>query len=214
MVASQTSTLLHAFDLAGVAVSATSGALAAGRRHLDLLGVVVVATVTAIGGGTIRDVLLDRYPVFWIARPGYLTVILAAAAVTMAYTRFREPPAQALQVADAFALGLFTMTGAQIAEGAELAGLLIIVMGTITAVAGGVVRDVLCTEIPLVMRSGNLYASAAIAGATAYVWLRVADLPVPVAATAGMLLVVALRLAAIVYDIRLPVYSLRHPEGP
>jgi uncharacterized membrane protein YeiH len=206
--------LLYLFDLAGVAVAATSGALAAGRRRLDLLGVAVVATVTAIGGGTIRDVLLDRHPVFWIADPDYLTVILASAALTMGYTRFRAPPARALLVADAFALGLFTMTGSQIAERVGLSGLLVIVMGTMTAVAGGVVRDVLCTEVPLVMRSGYLYASAAIAGATLFVWLRVAGLGIPAAATAGALLVVVLRLTAIVFDLRLPVYRLEHPEGP
>ncbi len=173
----------------------------------------VVATVTAIGGGTIRDVLLDRHPVFWIADPDYLTVIIASAALTMGYTRFRAPPARALLVADAFALGLFTMTGSQIAERVGLSGLLVIVMGTMTAGAGGVVRDMLCTEVPLVMRSGYLYASAAIAGATGFVWLRVAGLAIPAAATAGALLVVALRLAAIVFDLRLPVYRLEHPEG-
>lgn len=206
--------LLSLFDLAGVAVAAASGALAAGRRGLDLLGVAVVATVTAIGGGTLRDVLLGRHPVFWIGEPDYLTVILGSAAVTMIYTRFRAPPARALLIADACALGLFTMTGAQIAERAGLSGLLVIVMGTITAVAGGVVRDVLCTEVPLVMRSGYLYASASIAGGTAFVWLRVAGLSIPVAATAGMVLVVALRFAAIAFDLRLPVYRLEHPEDP
>lgn len=206
--------LLYLFDLAGVAVAATSGALAAGRRRLDLLGVAVVATVTAIGGGTLRDVLLGRHPVFWIADADYLIVILASAALTIGYTRFRAPPARALVIADAFALGLFTMTGCQIAERVGLAGLLVIVMGTMTAVAGGVIRDVLCTEVPLVMRSGNLYASAAIAGATGFVWLRVAGVAIPAAAIAGMLLVVALRLAAIVFNLRLPVYNLEHPEGP
>jgi len=206
--------LLYLFDLAGVAVAAASGALAAGRRRLDLLGVVVVATVTAIGGGTIRDVLLDRHPVFWIADSDYLIVILASAALIMGYTRFRAPPARALVIADAFALGLFAMTGSQIAERAGLPGLLVIVMGTMTAVAGGVVRDVLCNEVPLVMRSGYLYASAAIAGATGFVWLRIAGLAAPVAATAGALLVVTLRLAAIVFDLRLPVYRVEDSEGP
>jgi uncharacterized membrane protein YeiH len=205
--------LLSLFDLAGVAVAAASGALAAGRRRLDLLGVAVVATVTAIGGGTLRDVLLDRR-VFWIADPDYLTVILGAAAITMLYTRFKAPPARALLIADAFALGLFTMTGAQIASRAGLSGLLVIMMGTITAVAGGVVRDVLCTEVPLIMRSGYLYASASIAGGTAFVWLQEAGLSTALSASAGAVLVTALRFAAIIFDLKLPVYRLEHPEGP
>src|SRR5688572_15071003 len=100
----------------GVAVCAVSGALAAGRKSLDLLGVAAIALVTAIGGGTLRDVLLGRYPIFWIADPSYLAVILVAAAGTVLYVRFREPPYKALVIADAFGLGFFTITGAQVAE--------------------------------------------------------------------------------------------------
>jgi uncharacterized membrane protein YeiH len=214
MAPAQPSFLLSILDFAGISVSAVSGALAAGRRHLDLLGVAVVATVTAIGGGTLRDLLLDRHPVFWIADPDYLLVILGTATVTILYTRIRAPPARALLIADAWALGLFTVTGARIAEGAGLAWLLIVVMATITAVAGGAIRDVLCTEVPLVMRSGNLYASAAIAGATIWVWARWLGATLPTASFGGALVVVGLRLAAIIYDLRLPVYHLDHPEGP
>jgi uncharacterized membrane protein YeiH len=95
---------LYVLDLLGVAAFAASGALAAGRKRLDLLGVVVLGMVTAIGGGTIRDVMLDRYPIFWLADPAYVMVITAASLVTVVYARWRPPPEAALLVADAFGL--------------------------------------------------------------------------------------------------------------
>jgi len=100
---------LYVLDLLGVAVFAVSGVLAAGRKSLDLLGVLVIATLTAIGGGTIRDLLLDRHPIFWISQPTYLVVISVAAALTIIYVRVRRPPGDALLYADALGLALFTI---------------------------------------------------------------------------------------------------------
>jgi uncharacterized membrane protein YeiH len=140
--------ILYLLELIGVAVFAVSGALAAGRKRLDLLGVLLIATVTAIGGGTLRDLLLNRHPVFWIKDPTYLPVILAAAALTVVSSRFRPPPRTSLLIADAFGLALFTISGAQIAEARGLPAIIVVVMGAITGTAGGVLRDVLCGEIP------------------------------------------------------------------
>ncbi|MCK7495228.1 MAG: TRIC cation channel family protein [Comamonadaceae bacterium] len=111
--------LLYYFDLAGVAVFAASGVLAARERDLDVFGVLVVATVTAVGGGTLRDVLLDRHPIFWISDTWYLMVIIAAALATVAYLRVRPPPGATLVVADALGLALFALSGAQVAEAAR-----------------------------------------------------------------------------------------------
>src|SRR5690606_23714104 len=124
----------------------------AGRKSLDLLGVLVISVVTAIGGGTLRDLLLDRHPIFWIDQPIYLIVISVAALLTLAYVRVRPPPGNSLLLADAFGLALFTVTGAQIAEGAGLSPIIIVIMGTMTGVAGGALRDVLCAEVPLIRR--------------------------------------------------------------
>lgn len=195
-------------DYAGVAVCAVSGALAAGRRSLDLLGVVVIASVTSIGGGTLRDVLLDRYPVFWIANPGYLTVAASAALCTLLYVRFFRPPERLLLVADAFGLALFTISGARIAQQAGVDGGIVVVMGTITGVFGGVMRDVLCAEIPMILRKGHIYATAAIAGAAAYVVLGRLDLAPGVVVMVSMAVVAGLRLSAIVWGLTLPVFSL------
>lgn len=137
--------LLYFLDLFGVAVFSVSGALAAGRLELDLLGVVVLASLTAIGGGTLRDVLMNRHPVFWMANPTYLMLICAAALGTVLYVQFLPIPAQALLVADALGLAVFALSGAQLAEAARLHPLIVVLMGTMTGVAGGVMRDIFST---------------------------------------------------------------------
>lgn len=203
----------HFLDLSGIAVFAISGALAAGRKSLDWLGVAVIAVVTAIGGGTLRDVLLDRHPIFWIADPSYLVVCLVATAVTLLYVRLRVPPFRALFVADALGLAFFTIGGTQIAEQAGVSGLLAGLMGMITGTAGGVVRDVLCAEIPLILRRGQLYASAAIAGAALYLALERGGIPRDIAAPVGMAAIAAVRFAAILWRLELPVLHLEQGES-
>lgn len=205
--------ILQIFDLLGVAVFAVSGALAAGRKSLDLLGVGVIAVVTATGGGTLRDLLLDRHPVFWIQNPIYLVVILAAAALTLIYTRFRRPPNRALLIADAFGLALFSISGAQIAERTTVSAIIIVVMGAMTGVAGGVIRDVLLAEIPLILRRGNIYAVAAIAGVSVYLGLQYVGLDRSLATVLGMGTIAAMRLAAIAWGVSLPVFSLSDQEA-
>lgn len=203
--------LLAILDLAGVAVFAVSGALAAGRKSLDLLGVVVIAMVTSIGGGTLRDLLLDR-PIFWLGDASYLTLIVIASLSTVVLVRFTRVPENALQIADALGLALFAISGAQIAEQLQLPGIVVVAMATITGVFGGVLRDVLCAEIPMVLRKGHIYATAVIAGATLYVLLQDAGVARTLAAGAGMFTIAALRLAAIWFDLMLPVFSLKDRE--
>ena len=203
--------IVYLLDLLGVAVFAISGALSAGRKGLDLLGVLVIAVVTAIGGGTIRDLLLDRHPIFWIADPTYLVVITIAAVLSIAYVRVWPAPRNSLLIADAFGLALFTITGAQIAEAAGLSTMIVVLMGTITGVAGGVLRDVLSAEVPLILRR-DIYATAAIAGASLYLLVQEIGFGRPAAAVLGMAAVAVLRLLAILRGLRLPVFRL--PQEP
>lgn len=193
---------------------AVSGALAAGRKSLDLMGVVVIAIAASIGGGTLRDLLLNRHPVFWIANPSYLIVIVACALLTVAWTRWFRPPNQSLQYADALGLAFFTISGAQIAETLNFAPIIVIVMGTITGVVGGVLRDILCAEIPMILRRGNIYATAAIAGAAFYLALNALGLPRPLPSLLGMSMIAGLRLAAIRWNLQLPVFSLDRDNPP
>ena len=200
--------LLRVLDLLGVGVFAISGALAAGRKSLDLLGVVVIAIVASIGGGTLRDVLLNQPP-FWLSDPLFIGVIVSAALATVFIVRFVRVPEQALQLADALGLALFAISGARIAEDAHMPGTTVVVMATITAVFGGVLRDVLCAEIPMILRKGNIYATAVIAGASLYVVLQDLGVDRSLAAASGMLLIAGLRIAAIYWKLELPVFSLK-----
>lgn len=204
--------LPYVLDLIGVAVFAISGALAAGRKGMDLLGVIVLAMVTAIGGGTIRDVLLDRHPIFWLADRSYLIVILATAMLTVAWVRWgpywRFSGRTVLLVADALGLALFAVSGAQVAERAGLPAFAGIVLGTITGAAGGALRDVLSAEVPIILQRGNLYASAAIAGTGAYFALDAAGAARPMPTLVGMAIVVGVRLASIAWSLHLPVFRL------
>ena len=201
-------TLVRLLDLLGIGVFAVSGALAAGRKRLDLLGVFVLASVTAIGGGTVRDLLLDRHPIFWLTDATYLAVIVAAVVGTFASVRWRRPPLASLLVADALGLALFSVSGAQIAEDAGLPAVSVVLLGTMTGVGGGVIRDVLSAEIPFVLRRGNLYASTVIVGVAGYLALESFGVPRQQAALIGMGLIATVRLAAIRWELELPVLEV------
>src|SRR5215475_10283609 len=203
------SMLFYLLDLVGVAVFAVSGALAAGRTGLDLLGVLVIAAMTAIGGGTLRDLLLHRHPIFWVTDAQYLTVIIASALLTVGYVRVRPPPGNALLVADAFGLALFALSGAQVAEAAQCLPLIVVLMGTMTGVAGGVLRDVITAQVPIILRR-DIYATTAIVGVALYLLLQAFGLQRSAAFGAGMAVVIALRLIAIHWSLRLPIF--RMPE--
>ena len=194
---------LYLLDLFGVAVFAVSGTLTAGRKGMDLFGAVVIAVITAVGGGTVRDVLLDNHPVFWIRDPTYLLVILAATAAALAYARLSRPPRISLLVADAFGLAVFTFIGARTAYEAGVPAPVVVVMGAITGAAGGVMRDVLCAEVPLILRR-DVYATAAVAGATVYVLLRELEATGPALALVPVAIVFGLRLAAIRLELNVP----------
>lgn len=197
--------LLYYLDLAGVAVFAASGVLAARSRDLDFLGIIVVAAITAIGGGTLRDLLLDRHPIFWVTDTWYLIVIIAAAIVTMAYIRVRPRPGAGFLVADALGLGLFALSGAQFAEAAQCPPLIVVLMGTMTGVTGGVLRDVITARVPLLLQR-EIYATAAILGIISYLGLTELGLSRHLAFGAGMFIVVALRLYAIRRGLHLPTF--------
>ena len=168
----------------------------------------MVAAVTAIGGGTTRDLLLNRHPVFWINDPVYLAVILATAAVTVLWTRAARPPMNSLAFADALGLAFFAITGAQLTLIAGHHWGIVILMGTITGVAGGVIRDVLSARVPMIFRRGELYATAAIAGAGLFLLLLTSGASETVAAFGGMGLVLLLRFSAILFGLRLPVLGI------
>ncbi|MES2160065.1 MAG: trimeric intracellular cation channel family protein [Pseudomonadota bacterium] len=197
--------LFYILDLIGVAVFAASGTLAAMASHLDLLGIMVLAAMTAIGGGTVRDLLLNRHPVFWIEDPKPLLVIVASAVFTIVWVQVLPVPTDALLIADALGLALFAMSGAKVAEAQGCRALIVILMGTLTGVGGGLVRDILAAKVPLILRQ-DIYATAAIAGILLYILLKKAGMPQRWAFGAGLAAIVVVRLLAIQLGLRLPSF--------
>jgi uncharacterized membrane protein YeiH len=195
--------ILYLLDLIGVAVFAVSGVLVAAHSGMDLLGGVALAALTAIGGGTLRDVLLNRHPIFWIRDARYLIVILAASALTMIYIMFLPPPGNSLLIADALGLALFAISGAQVAESTGHAPLIVVLMGAMTGTAGGMLRDVMSAHVPLIFRQ-DLYATAAIAGIVVYLVLQKLGVRRNFAISAGVAVILGLRLLAVVWGMHLP----------
>ncbi len=200
--------LLYWIVLAAVAVNALTGVLDAGRKNMDLVGVVMVGTATALGGGTVRDVLLQR-PVFWLSEQIYLVVAVATTLVVFFAVRGLRLPPRLFLIPDAIGLALFTIVGTQIALQWQAPWLAASLLGVITGVVGGVVRDVLCNEVPLVFVRGELYVTAAWVGAMALIGLQSLGVSPVTAAWAGMATVLVIRLAAMAFRITLPTYSSR-----
>lgn len=197
---------LYWFDLLGIAVFAASGTLAAWRKQMDGFGVIVLATVTAVGGGTIRDVILN-VPVIWLSNNSYFYAIFIAAGLTIVLVRKRMTiPNNAFQIADAIGLAFFVIMGAQKALDHGTSSFVAIMMGAISGVCGGMIRDVLCREIPLVFR-GELYAVTCIFGGLIYTSLLSAGAGNAESMISGMLGCLLLRLAAIKWHLTIPVFG-------
>lgn len=188
-----------AIEAVAIVAFALSGVLAAARKHLDAVGVCVVTGLAAFGGGTLRDILLDRRPFFWVAHAAWLWALIALAVGAMLLMRARhlEPTERAMQWPDAIGLGLFTASGTQIALDAMLPSIVAVLMGMVTAVFGGVLRDIVCNEIPSAFRDHRPYAVCSFIGGWVLVLaqhLGVAEWAALVAAgaTATLLRVLAL----------------------
>jgi len=196
-------TLLYWVGVAAVAVNALTGVLDSARRQMDLIGALLVAVATALGGGTVRDLLLDRN-VFWVVDQTYLAVALGAAVLTFFVARACRVPPRLFLIPDAIGLALFTIVGTQVALQWHAPWLVASLMGVITGAVGGVLRDILCNDVPLIFLQGEPYASAAWAGALAMIALQAADVAPVYASWAGMSIVLGLRLAAMRFRLVLP----------
>ena len=199
----------------GVAVSAVTGVLAARGKRVDLFGVIVLAIVTAFGGGTIRDCTIGDTPVFWVKDPRFAYTAAAAALLTFYTARSHVFPSAVLMVADAGALALFTIVGLVKALSFHVPPAIAIAMGVITGVVGGIMRDILLGEIPFVFRPEiYLYATAAFAGAALYSGLLAVWPGEPRNSAIAILAILLLRLAGIHWRITLPVFRPRDAKAP
>ncbi|MGR5443818.1 TRIC cation channel family protein [Vibrio jasicida] len=202
------SMLLYMIDLFGTAVFAVSGVLLAGRLKMDPFGVIVLGSVTAIGGGTIRDMALGATPVFWITDTTYLWVIFITCLLTMILIRRpKRLPWWVLPVCDAIGLAVFVGIGVEKALAYNASGMVAVIMGVITGCGGGIIRDVLAREVPMVLRS-EVYATACIIGGIFHTMALSMGYEHSVALLAGVISTLIIRLGAIRWHLSLPTFAI------
>jgi uncharacterized membrane protein YeiH len=195
---------LYLLDLIGTFVFAISGTLTAADKRLDLMGATVIGFVTAIGGGTVRDLLLGYQPVSWLQDVNYLWVILSGVACTVLFKQVVERLKGTLFLFDTIGISVFTVLGLSKALLAGVEPVFAIMMGTISAVFGGVIRDTLCNEIPLIFRPKELYATVCLLGGTVFLGLQYLDVVLWLNYTITILFIIALRVISIKLDFKLP----------
>jgi uncharacterized membrane protein YeiH len=198
-----------AVEAIAVIAFALSGVIEGARKRLDAVGIAVVAALAAFGGGTVRDVLLDRRPLFWVEHALWLWVLLGLCAAAMLFMRARhlQPTERAMQVPDALGLGLFAAVGTQISLDAGMPAVVAVILGMVTAVFGGVLRDIVCNEIPRAFSDHRPYALCAFAGGWVLVAAQALGLPAWVALLAGAGTATLLRALALVFDWKLPQWQ-------
>jgi uncharacterized membrane protein YeiH len=205
-------TLIALLDYGAVLVFAMTGALVASRAQLDIIGFAFLAILTGVGGGTVRDVLLDRNPVFWIGDPTFLAVGFGAAILVFFTAHMVESRYQAILWLDAAALAFAVAAGAGIANGLDQNAVIVVVMGTITGCLGGLMRDVVANEVPLVLRQGELYVTCAVAGSAALLGALAFGASDLGAAMCSGSVTFGLRAGSIRLGWCLPVYKSRPPR--
>lgn len=205
-------TIMFWLDWFGVAVFATTGALMASRKQMDLVGFIVLGTVTGIGGGSIRDALLGNFPVFWIGDPRYLFTCIVVSVATFFFAHVPQSRYALLMRFDAVGLAIFSVIGADTALVVGVDPVVAVAMGVITATFGGIVRDVLGGESPSVLRR-EVYVTAALLGAALFVGLTQAGLDRGYGAIAGFSTALVVRLGALHWHWTLPRYRPRPSES-
>jgi uncharacterized membrane protein YeiH len=200
--------LIYIIDMFGTAIFAISGVLLAGRLKMDPFGVIVLASVTAIGGGTIRDMALGATPVFWITDTNYLLVIFITCILTMLIIRKpKRLPWYILPVSDAIGLAVFVGIGVEKALKYNADPMVAVIMGVITGCGGGIIRDVLAREVPMILRS-EVYATACILGGIVHTSSLTFNIEGPTSMLLGVATTLIIRLAAIRWHLSLPTFAL------
>jgi uncharacterized membrane protein YeiH len=196
------------FEVIGTLAFALSGLIEAARKKLDLVGMAMVSGLAAFGGGTLRDVLLDRRPFFWVENEiwVWILILICVGALLFMRSRHLEPTARAMQWPDAIGLGAFTAGGTQLALSAGLPAVISVIMGVLTAIFGGVLRDIVVNEIPKAFSDHIPYAVIAFTGGWVVVGLGALNVEAFIAVAVGAVFTIALRVAALLFGWRLPTW--------
>ena len=203
--------LFSTFDVLGTIAFAISGALAAMTRKLDLFGIFIIAFVTAIGGGTVRDILIGNNPVMWMENTFYIYLISAVTFLTIVFRHKINHLKTSLFLFDTIGLGVFTITGVEAGISNGLSPIISIALGAITGTFGGVIRDILCNEIPVIFRK-EIYATACLVGALGYVVLYNLNVDNDVIYVVTSLIVISIRLVVVKFKISLPSFTMEPDE--
>jgi uncharacterized membrane protein YeiH len=201
--------VIELLDYFGIVVFAVSGALAAARARMDVVGFALLGVVTGIGGGSLRDLLLGRLPVFWIEQPQYIVLCVVASLLTFVSVPIIASRLKLLLWADAVGLAVFAVLGAQTALAADAPLIIAALLGVVSATFGGLIRDIICRETPLILLK-EIYATAALVGALLYVCLIELEVGEIVAMLAGCGATFAVRGLALIYGLSLPAFV--HPN--
>ena len=205
-------TFFDILDILGTAAFAISGALSAINRKLDLFGIFIIAFVTAIGGGTLRDILIGSTPVSWMQNTSNLYLIGSVVVLSIIFRNKLSYLKKSLFLFDTIGLGVFTIIGVEIGVQAGLAPIVSVALGTMTGCFGGVIRDILCNEIPIIFRK-EIYATASIAGGICFMALHLFRIDQNIAYTATTLLIIIIRLTVVKYKVSLPSFMLKKQEN-
>ncbi len=196
-------TLFTILDLIGTLVFAISGSLMAKQHDFDIFGAAVVAFVTALGGGTIRDLLIGVAPVGWMSNPQYLVAVLMGVTLVLIFPTYLLKLRRTMFLFDTIGIGIFTLIGIQKAMGLGLSPMISLMMGVVSAVFGGVIRDILCNEVPLIFRK-EIYATACLAGGGIYLFSIYLGVNNNVAMVTSVCIIIGIRLFSVMKQIALP----------
>ncbi|MBR8535461.1 trimeric intracellular cation channel family protein [Carboxylicivirga sediminis] len=203
--------LLLLFDYIGTMVFAISGTLTAAQKRLDIFGAIFIGFVTAIGGGTVRDIMLGNLPVSWIQSNNYFFVILAGILITILFKKHVIRLRNTLFLFDTIGIGVFTVLGLEKAMAFGISAPIAVIMGLSSAVVGGIIRDTLTNEVPLIFHK-EIYATACITGAIIFLILHYLHVPEVICESVTVLSIIGIRLWAVKYNITMPHISLSEKE--